>query len=276
MSDRGSEAISPTAHYTGYVWARNGLSHPALRTIEGRVLYDALRPLMEVTSRTIGLALEPFLLARHRAIDSLLEAAIEDGTVSQVVEVAAGLSPRGWRFAQRYGDRITYVETDLPGMTQRKRRALERMGTLSEHHRVAELDALRDAGEDSLADLAATLDAGRGVAIVTEGLLNYLGTEAVRGMWRRFAVALGGFPHGRYFSDLHLSADQNIATRVFRLGLSGFVRGPVDLHFASAAEAEAELMECGFTTAEVHGAEELVGDAGSRPGIVSIIEASTK
>ena len=28
-----SEAISPTAHYTGYVWARNGLSHPALSTL---------------------------------------------------------------------------------------------------------------------------------------------------------------------------------------------------------------------------------------------------
>ena len=32
----GSDAISPTAHYTGYVWARNGLSHPALETPEGR------------------------------------------------------------------------------------------------------------------------------------------------------------------------------------------------------------------------------------------------
>ncbi len=32
-----SDAISPTAHYTGYVWARNGLSHPELETLEGRV-----------------------------------------------------------------------------------------------------------------------------------------------------------------------------------------------------------------------------------------------
>ena len=42
----GSETISPTAHYTGYVWARNGLSHPALTTNEGRVLFQALHPLM--------------------------------------------------------------------------------------------------------------------------------------------------------------------------------------------------------------------------------------
>ena len=30
-----STSISPTAHYTGYVWARNGLSHPALASREG-------------------------------------------------------------------------------------------------------------------------------------------------------------------------------------------------------------------------------------------------
>ena len=34
-----SETISPTAHYTGYVWARNGLSHPSLETAQGRLLF---------------------------------------------------------------------------------------------------------------------------------------------------------------------------------------------------------------------------------------------
>ena len=45
-----------------------------------------------------------------RAIDTLLESAIEDCGVSQVIEVAAGLSPRGWRFARRNGDRLDYIE----------------------------------------------------------------------------------------------------------------------------------------------------------------------
>ncbi len=66
--------------------------------------------------------LESYLLARHRAIDSLLTTAIEEHGIRQVIEVAAGLSPRGWRFAQRYGDRLTYIEADLPGMAERKRR----------------------------------------------------------------------------------------------------------------------------------------------------------
>jgi O-methyltransferase involved in polyketide biosynthesis len=276
MSDRGSEAISPTAHYTGYVWARNGLSHPALRTVEGRVLYESLRPLMELGSRTIGLSLEPFLLARHRAIDALLEAAIEDGAVSQIVEVAAGLSPRGWRFTRRYGEGITYVETDLAGMVARKRAALDGIGVLSEHHRVVELDALRDRGETSLGALADSLDADRGLAIVTEGLLNYLPADAVRGMWLRFAQTLGRFPAGRYVSDLHLSAEQNVPMRAFRAGLSGFVRGRVALHFASAAEAEDALRQAGFATARVTRTDALVGDIGRGGRVVHIIEASTR
>ncbi len=93
-----SDAISPTAHYTGQVWLRNGLSHPRLGTPEGRVLFDALHPVMLVSGAVGGPSLEPYLLARHRAIDALLERAIEDHGVGQVVEVAAGLSPRGWRF----------------------------------------------------------------------------------------------------------------------------------------------------------------------------------
>src|ERR1700724_3820868 len=105
-----SEAISPTAHYTGYVWARNGLSHPALETLEGRLLYQSLRPAIIVTELLGRATLEGYLLARHRAIDAVLTRAIEEHGISQVIEVAAGLSPRGWRFTQRYGERPAYIE----------------------------------------------------------------------------------------------------------------------------------------------------------------------
>jgi O-methyltransferase involved in polyketide biosynthesis len=115
----GSDAISPTAHYTGYVWARHGLSHPALETREGRLLFESMRPVNAVSEALGGVSLETYLLTRHRAIDVLLERAIEEGGVSQVVEVACGLSPRGWRFTRRYGSRITYVEADLPASSAR-------------------------------------------------------------------------------------------------------------------------------------------------------------
>jgi O-methyltransferase involved in polyketide biosynthesis len=270
-----SETITPTAHYTGYVWARNGLSPRELATVEGRMLYESLRPLMTVTSAVQGISLEGYLLARHRAIDTLLERAIEDGGVSQVIEVASGLSPRGWRFTRRYGERLTYIETDLPAMAARKRRALKEAASLGEHHRVADLDALRDEGPQSLAALAAELDPGQGLAIITEGLLGYLDRETVDGVWRRFAATLGRFPAGLYISDLHLGDVQTTLVRAFRVALSIFVRGWVHLHFSSAEEAQEALRAAGFRSAQVRPASELVPDASKRPGgaLVHILKA---
>jgi O-methyltransferase involved in polyketide biosynthesis len=258
------ERISPTAHYTGYVWARNGLSHPELATLEGRLLFDALQPTMLASRLTGGPTLESYLLARHRAIDALLERAIEAGEVSQVIEVAAGLSPRGWRFVRRYGERLlAYVEADLPGMAARKRAALERMGSLSDRHRVQVLDVLRDDEEPgSLAALAAELDQREGLAIVTEGLLGYLPGDAVDEIWRRFARTLGAFPGGRYISDIHLGSLATPLVRAFRLLLSAFVRGGVYLHFSSAQEAQQALRAAGFDDAQVMRAVDVVGRAG--------------
>jgi O-methyltransferase involved in polyketide biosynthesis len=271
---RGSESISPTAHYTGYVWARNGLSHPALRTTEGRVLYESLRPLTVAGSAILGVSLEGYLLARHRAIDAALTRAIEAGAVSHVIEVAAGLSPRGWRFTNTYGERITYVETDLPGMAARKREALDQIGSLGERHRVVELDALAEEGPTSLREVAGTLDPDVGLAIITEGLLNYLRHDHVLGIWERFASTLKSFPHGLYLSDLHLSDVQPAYAQAFRTALSGFVRGRVTLHFGSERQVREQLLQCGFDAVELRRASDLQG-AGRGGELVHIIEAST-
>ena len=268
--------ISPTAHYTGEVWRRAGLSHPWLGTREGRIMVEALHPLMVVSGALGGPSLESYLLARHRAIDALLTDAVEGHGVSQVIEIAAGMSARGWRFANRYGDRLTYVEADLPAMAARKRRALERIGSLSDAHRVAEIDALRDDGPGSLAQLAAELDPGAGLAVVTEGLLGYLATDPMLALWRRIAATLQTFPTGRYLSDLHLGSVQTPAVRFFRHLLGAFVRGQVYLHFDSAEEAEAALRDAGFASAAVRRAGTIIElpDREQR-STAHILEAST-
>ena len=268
--------ISPTAHYTGEVWRRAGLSHPWLGTREGRLMVDALHPLMTVSGALGGPSLESYLLARHRAIDALLTDAVEHHGVGQVIEIAAGMSARGWRFANRYGDRLTYIEADLPAMAARKGRALQRIGSLSDTHRVAEIDALRDEGPGSLAELAAGLDPDAGVAVVTEGLLGYLPTDAVLGLWARIAAVLEPFPAGRYISDLHLGSVQTPVVRVFRRLLAGFVRGQVYLHFDSAAEAEDALREAGFAAATVRRAGAIVElPECEQRSVAHILEAST-
>jgi O-methyltransferase involved in polyketide biosynthesis len=272
------DRIGPTAHYTGYVWARNGLSHAELATTEGRILFDSLQPTMLASRALGGPTLEEYLLARHRAIDALLTQAIEEGGIGQVIEVAAGLSPRGWRFVQRYGERLQYVEADLPEMAARKRDALERIGSLGERHRVREVDALRDDdGPGSFAAAIDELDPSQGLAILTEGLLGYLSPDAVAGMWRRFASSLGRFSAGRYISDVHMGGAQTPQVRVFRVLLSAFVRGRVYLHFSDAPEAVAALHRAGFATADVRRAADIAErgrDAGA--GLAHILEASTR
>lgn len=277
---RGSDAISPTAHYTGHVWGRNGLSHPQLATLEGRVLYDALAPAMIASRALGGPTIEGGLLARHRVIDQLLASAIDDGRVSQVIEVACGMSPRGWRFVERYGDEITYVEADLPDMAGRKRRALAEIRSLSDNHRVVDLDALVDHGRQSLAAVASELDPERGLAIVTEGLLTYFGEEDVLGMWRRFARVLGGFGAGLYLSDLRVRDENSgVTDRVLQLVLSSFVQRSVHAHFDGTAEAVDALLESGFAEARLHRAGDSAAalDARRDPAAarIHVVDATT-
>ncbi|HJQ48622.1 MAG TPA: class I SAM-dependent methyltransferase [Amycolatopsis sp.] len=250
LLSRGSEAISPTGHYTGYVWVRNGLAPSALATPEGRLLYHAAEPAMTVSRLLGGPTIEDLLVARHRVLDTLLAAAIERGEIGQVIEIAAGLSARGWRFLHRYGDALTYVEADLPGMAARKAQLLARLPGPAP--RVVPLDALRQDGPGSLAALAGTLDPGVGTAIVTEGLLNYFDRATVDALWRRFASVLRGFPTGAYFADLILRPEgESLVTRVGAGLLSAVVRCRVTLHFPDEAQAESALRAAGFPAAEL-------------------------
>jgi O-methyltransferase involved in polyketide biosynthesis len=261
--------ISPTAHYTSYVWVRNGLSHPALASPLGRRLYRVLWPVMEaykLASRRP--ALEEMLLLRHREIDARLERAIVEGRVAQVIEVAAGFSARGLRFKKKF-PHLVYLEGDLAPQAAEKRRLLDQAGLREPGHEVLALDALVDHGEESLAAIArARLDANEGCAILTEGLVNYFDTPTVEGLWRRIAGVLGRFPQGLYLSDINLRADARgaYAAEAFKRALELFARGRVHLHYDSVAAAEAALRRAGFSTLTLHWPERQ---------LVRVIDAAT-
>ena len=276
-SEESSAAISPTAHYTGETWVRNGLSHPELATWQGRLLHGTLALPNAASALLGGPSLEGMLLARHRIIDALLAQQIEGG-VGQVIEVACGMSPRGWRFSERYGDGLTYVEADLPAMARRKREALARMGSLGDHHRVAELDVLREGGPGSLEELVGTMDPAAGLAIVTEGLLVYLDDGTMKALWARLAPALRPFATGVYLSDFRIARpERGVSERAFELLLGAFVRGRIHPYRGDEASAEAALRAAGFKQASLHRCDErpaaAAGGRDASAGMLSIIEA---
>lgn len=251
---RGSHTISPTAHYTGYVWAHHRLGDPALATPEGRVMHGMGRVLLRPVELLGGPTLEHFLLARHRVIDHLLGEHIASGAVSQVVELACGMSPRGLELVRRHPE-LTYVEVDLPVMAARKRAALARIGTDDTRHRVQAADVL----SSGLTAVFEGLAPGRGVAVVTEGLLNYFATDQVMQLWSRLAEELRGFPAGVYLSDLHVASRVGSPDRLFAMGLGLAVRGRIHFHFSDDAEAADALLAAGFTSSLLHAPSEYVG-----------------
>jgi O-methyltransferase involved in polyketide biosynthesis len=279
MVAHASERISPTAFYTGFVWVRCGLAHPDLATYEGRLLHWLFRPVDRAYQRRGRTSLDVMLLARHRAIDHLLSRAIEDGHIHQVVEIAAGLSPRGYRFATRYSAQdLLYIEGDLPAMVARKRNLLRRARITARGHHLVVIDALADSGPASLAQvMAERLDPDRGTALITEGLLGYFPRSTVAAMWSRFARALAPYPAGRYLADLHTRDDSAgvRSDRVFRTALSWFARGRVYRHFSDGAKAATALRAAGFARAEAHDAAGLMTGCALRRSVVHIIEATT-
>ncbi len=249
-----SEKISPTAYATGYLWYRLGLSDVRLTTPQGRRLDRAFRSLGRITQALGGLSLDAMMQARHTGIDAQLSRAIDDGRVSQVIELAAGLSARGWRYKQRYGERLTYIETDLPVMVAEKRRLLSTCGDTETIPRVVELDVLKDSGPDSLSGIAATLNPAKGLAIITEGLMNYLAPGPAEQVWRRIAATLRTFPHGVYLSDFYLRRDSSgsLALLLFGKILQLFVRGRLHVHFITPEQAVSELKAYGYSSVSLH------------------------
>ena len=278
MPTLDTSRISPTAHYTAYVWHRHGMSTPALATAKGRALFYTLQG----PNRALAVAgqadLESLLLARHRVIDHILKEAIDAGRVGQIVEIAAGLSPRGLRMRRRH-PQVTYVEGDLPDMIANKEALIG--GQLSEGHRLVNINALADDGPESLEALAESLDKSKGVAVITEGLMPYFDGPTGAEIWQRISKFMRRFSEGLYLSDYYLGRDTNriLGAGVMSQLVGWFVSGSVHMPLKDDSELYEALGEAGLSDVAVHMAgdfaHELQIESPKRTGYVRVIEART-
>lgn len=256
-----TSSISFTAHYTGHVWYRNGLSAPPFHTGQGALYYSLLTPFEVIGGKIVGTNIRESLLQRHFLIDHLIEEAITREGVTQVLEIACGLSPRGWRFTSRF-PQLKYVEADLPDMARDKEALLRENGSLGERHKVVTCNILAD-GVDSLENvIAREFDTSKPLLVVTEGLVNYFSLETISLFWQRLHAVLEKFPAGTYLTDNYPLLDDHPFRRLMKfLGntLAVASRSNVNFHFGSDGKMESHFRELGFRTAKAHDPRDYYG-----------------
>lgn len=244
--------ISVSAHYTGYVWYKHQLSAPAFATTAGRWAYRALTPINALLKGLAGANIDTFLLQRHLVIDHQVEQLINQHGITQIIELAAGLSPRGYRLTQKYPE-LTYIETDLPAMAARKQQLLAQVTTTASH-RVTACNILQTADEQSLAALFQQLDTSQPTLVISEGLVNYFELPVIRSVWQRLATQLAAFPVGVYVTDLYPDLQEHPSYRYVQWAqklVGFFTRGQWPLHYRSDADIKQGFQEDGFAQVSV-------------------------
>lgn len=253
-SVKDSSGISFTALYTGAVWHRQGLSDDTLATKQGRWLYHLMTPLETASKAVVGGNLRTFLLQRHLIIDHLIEQAVSRG-VTQVLEIACGMSPRGIRLRQKF-PQIHMAEADLPAMATRKASRLLVSGHLGPHHQVMPIDILAESGDQSLETvLERTFDNRKPVIVITEGLTSYFSLATISDFWKRLASQMQDRPGSVYLSESYLMPTQPLLRGALKsMGglLSTVTRSDVSFHFQNDQQASDHLTDCGFPSVTVH------------------------
>ena len=250
-----SSGISFTALYTGAVWHRYGLSDDTLATAKGSWLYRLMTPFEAASKAVIGSNIRTFLLQRHLIIDHLIDQAIRDKGITQVLEIACGMSPRGIRLRQKH-PLLHMVEADLPDMAARNALRLMATGRLGDHHPVTPIDNPADHGEDQLEKVIdRVFENSDPVIIITEGLTSYFSLETISEFWRRLAAAMAKRPGSIYLSESYYQPSQPLLNTTLKaLGgvLGAATRSQVSFHFQTDAQARDHFLSCGFVSAKVH------------------------
>lgn len=253
-----SSGISFTALYTGAVWHRYGLSDDLLATGQGKLLYQLMTPFEATSKAVIGGNIRTFLLQRHLIIDHLIEKYINENGVTQVLEIACGMSPRGLRLREKF-PQIHMVEADLPDMAKRKAVSLMAASRLGQHHQVTPIDILAKHGEFQLEHVIdRVFDNDEPVLVITEGLTAYFNLDTISGFWTRLAAAMKSRPGSAYLSETYLMPMQPLLRGTLKSlgGLLGTAtRAQVSFHFDGDDQAREHLAGCGFDSVTVHNPE---------------------
>lgn len=215
------EKISSTAKFVAYL--RSFTDIPYAREIaevsDAKKVFDE----MAGESKESLIRFSPYWEARYKATNQII---MRHG-ITQILEIAAGLSPRG--IAMTENPDVIYVVTDLPQILDQERIIAE--ATLSRlncqrpnlHFEVA--DALDSEG---LRRTLSIFESDRPVAIITEGLLPYFNGDEKKVLASNIHGALMTYDgvwiasdvHTMQYRDLGAKLDANLRQRQDRIARS--------------------------------------------------------
>lgn len=246
-ADSPHRHISFTAHYTGYIWFQEGISHAALASNKGRWLAKLVSPLESWAEQIIGDSMRTTLRQRHGLIDQQLNRFLAEHPDAQVLEIATGLSPRGWRYRQKYPN-LVYVEADLPEMAAAKRQALSQI-----EKPAPQIEAVDLFGE-GFQQLLESFDQKKPLVIISEGLVNYFTKDMLNDLWTRLATGLKQFPIGVYLTDIYPEpVTRRLAKLIWNSSkiLKVMSRSAFAFHFVSPTEVIVAMQSAGFSQSKV-------------------------
>ena len=234
--------ISFTAHYTGYIWYSMGISHPVFATSKGKMLAKLVHPLESWAEKFVGGSMRTTLKQRHSMIDQHLIQLIEQHPDLQVLEIASGLSPRGWNFRQKFPN-LDYRELDLPDMARVKTQALQKIDCNSPE--VLSVDLFTADFEQAFQ----VFDPTRPLVVISEGLINYFNKNMLLQLLHAISHYGQNFKELHYLTDLYPEPVKNkLANFIWGCSklLKWMSRSAFSFHFVHPQQAQSFFQQAGF------------------------------
>ncbi|MGN0936488.1 MULTISPECIES: class I SAM-dependent methyltransferase [unclassified Acinetobacter] len=239
--------ISFTAHYTGYIWYSMGISHPVFATRKGKFLARLVHPLESWAEKNVGGSMRSTLKQRHAMIDQHLDQLITQHPQLQVLEIACGLSPRGWNFRTKHPE-INYRELDLPDMAKIKTQALKQI----DPHAPEVLTG--DIFTQDFERIFQSFNPERPLVVISEGLINYFDQTLLNKLLQGITEYGASFQELHYLTDIYPEPVKNRLARFIWASsklLKVMSRSAFTFHFQSPAELQQFFSHTGFEEVDV-------------------------
>jgi len=200
----------------------------------------------------------PLLEARYKSIVQLIR---RTGT-DQVFELASGFSLRG--LAMSAASEITYLESDLPGINEEKKKLLadlmakQNLTGLDRHH-IINANALDYTEIEAAIPL---LSRDRPLVVINEGLLNYLSADERSVVAGNVRELLSNFPGGAWitpdFTTRSIADNVSETTKRFRRAVMGVTERQLnEAAFEDEEAIDTFVRDSGFSQVSYYQADEV-------------------